>query len=136
MFERVAKSAAKLRFPTGAIGKTCMMLAIVAISCAGLAWAARNPWVAGLGLIIVAVVTIYTVKRIFDFADKNPTAAILEGSEFVQHEQITLAAKGTPQLPSSEVIQINEPEDIPLLEDASLANQPDQPDPPKQEDGQ
>src|SRR5664279_1278498 len=32
------------------------------------------------------------------FADKNPQAALLEGAEFLLHEQITLGTKAQPQL--------------------------------------
>lgn len=125
--DKLIASATRIRFPAGAFGKTCMLVAIFAIACAAIAWAARNPYISGLALVISAVITFYALRRAFDFADKNPSAAILEGTEFVRHEEIRLAAKGEPSLPMSEAIQAEEPEQVELIEDATEANIADEP---------
>lgn len=123
--DQLVRSAARIKFPAGAFGKTCMLVAIFALACALIAWAARNPYVSSLALIIVAAVAFYALKRAFDFADKNPSAAILEGAEFVKHEQIQLAAKGVPVLPPADVIQTNEPENIPVIENSPGFDSPE-----------
>lgn len=109
-FEQLIGSATHLRFPTGAFGKTCMLIAIFTFSCAAIAWSARDPWVSALALMIVAIVTGGTLWRLFNFAENNPSAAILEGAEFIRHEQIRLSAKGHGELPAQELILTQEPE--------------------------
>ena len=119
--DQIMRTATKMRFPTGAFGKTCMLVAIFSLSCAAISWSARTPWVAALALIIVAVVTVAAMWRLFNFADKNPSAAILEGAEFVRHEQMQLAAKGISEIPEDLLQPTNEPENLPLLEEATAA---------------
>ena len=123
--DKLMASATQIKFPTGAFGKTCMLVAIIAFSCAGIAWSVREPWVAALALVIVAIIAIYAITRVFNFADKNPSAAILEGAEFVKHEQMQLAAKGLPTIPQSQTVLTSEPENVPLLEDDNESNSPD-----------
>ena len=36
--------------------------------------------------------------RLINFADKNPQAAILEGAEFLMHQQLVLGTKENPTL--------------------------------------
>jgi hypothetical protein len=103
-----------------------MLVAVLALSCAAIAWSVQNPYISAFSLVVVAVVAWYALHRAFDFADKNPAAAILEGAEFVKHEQIQQAAKGIPQFPPSDTILTSEPEQIPLITDASTVNQPDE----------
>ncbi len=123
--DKLFASATHFRFPTGAFGKTCMLIAIFATSCAAIAWSASNPWVAAFALLIVGFVTLAALWRLFNFADKNPSAAILEGAEFIKHEQIQLAAKGMPSLPFEGAVSVNEPENVPLIVDATSIGAPD-----------
>jgi hypothetical protein len=122
---QLVQSATSIKFPTGAFGKTCMLVAIFVLACAAIAWSARDRYVSGLALVFATAFAGYAVKRLFDFADKHPSAAILEGSQFVKHEQIQLAAKGHPNLTSDDATQTNEPENLPLIVDSSVADAPE-----------
>jgi len=133
--DQLIGSATHFRFPTGAFGKTCMLVTVFDTSCAAIAWSAREPWVSAAALGIAAVVTLAALWRLFNFADKNPSAAILEGAEFIRHEQLKLAAKGLPSLPGGGAIQVDEPERIPLLTDESATSAPDVQKPSEGEGG-
>jgi hypothetical protein len=64
--------------------------------------------------------------RLINFANDNPQAAILEGAEFLIHEQMELAAKGIPHLPNIPTLYM---EDKPVQiepEQLQSLNKPDE----------
>jgi hypothetical protein len=125
--EQIAASAQHIKFPAGAFGKTCMLVALIGFSCAAISWAAPNPYVSTLALFLVSGVAVYALRRAFNFADKNPSAAILEGAEFVRHEELRLAAKNVPQIPYAETTTTAPPDAPAITFDAESANAPDLP---------
>jgi len=48
------------------------------------------------GILLLAFVIFW---RLINFADRNPQAALLEGAEFIIHEQIVHASKYLPSIP-------------------------------------
>lgn len=115
--DQLIATATRIRFPNGAFGKTCMVITVVAAAFSMIAWSVHDQWVSALALILLAAITHITLQRLFDFADKNPAAAILEGAEFIRHEQMQITAKNMPVLPTGGTTAVSEPECLPLLPD-------------------
>jgi hypothetical protein len=82
--------------------KICLVLMVVAVSVAGIAAATREVWVSVLALVLLFGLLFLMLPRLLKFADKHPQAALMEGAEFLQHEQLRMAMKATPMLPESE----------------------------------
>ena len=87
-----------------------MITAVFGICAIG--WSMRGfPWLqfflAGGVLSLVA----YFIWRAFHYAEANPSAALLEGSDLVQMRQLEMAAKGqtilppTPNTPAPQMIE-------------------------------
>jgi len=57
---------------SAAFSKTCILVALTGFSCAATSWTAPNPYISTLALLLVSGVTIYALRRAFNFADKNP----------------------------------------------------------------
>jgi predicted outer membrane repeat protein len=98
-FSKLINNVAKVKLGGGIFGKTCTVIIVIAVTFGGIAWIANNLWVCILALFLIAIIAFVLLWRLIDFADKNPQAVILEGAEFLVHQQIELAAKGIPNLP-------------------------------------
>ena len=117
---------AKVTLRGGVVGKITFAVVAVSLAIALIAWKVDNVWVSvGAGsMIFVLAFTVFW--RLISFADRNPQAAILEGAEFVLHQQIVHAAKGVPSLPLRDIEQV-QPEVIEgPAADPAIAQQPDQ----------
>jgi len=57
---------------------------------------------------LIFIFAFVILWRLINFANKNPQAALLEGAEFLVHEQIELAAKGIPVIPVSTITTTQE----------------------------
>ncbi len=96
---KIIEKASSVKLPGGVFGKTCTVLIVVSLAMFGIAWTARNVWISSAALIMIFILVFIMLWRLINFANKNPQAAILEGSEFLLHEHMQLAAKGIPHLP-------------------------------------
>lgn len=77
------------------------LVMLVGVICATIM---HSPWLLALslgGAILVAVVIVVT--NVY-FGNKNPAAALLEGAEFLEYQQI-LAAKGRPVIAPTEPVE-------------------------------
>ena len=125
LFEGISK--VKLR--GGVVGKVSIVLICVSVSMAVIAWAASLAWVSVLALILVFTLCFPLLWRLVNFADRNPQAALLEGAEFLVHEQIRLGMKSSPVLPDSGALPLPAPKPI-AIEDTKAAALPDPPTKP------
>ncbi len=98
--QSVLRSASKLVLTGGMVGKVCKVLIIAAITMGAIAWSVRVLWVSVLALVLVFLLCFVMLWRVISFADKNPQAAILEGAEFLMHEQLMLGTKDNPNIRS------------------------------------
>jgi hypothetical protein len=64
-----------------------------------MACAVRDVWISGLAIVLVLVFAFIMLWRVISFADRHPEAALLEGGEFLKHQQMILGTKQQPQLP-------------------------------------
>ena len=67
-------------------------------------------------LAFLFALLFYTIYRLFNFADKNPIVAILEGSELIRLEEARQARKFEENLPISSPTIDHEPPPIPESE--------------------
>jgi hypothetical protein len=97
----------RLRLAQGVVGRTTLALVVSVVVVGGIAWRISDSSrtlviliLLALALGVIGLFVLYFV-RVMRFADANPMAATLEGSEWVQLEQIRLAAKGLPEPPKT-----------------------------------
>jgi hypothetical protein len=77
----------KIKLPGGTVGKVCFMVCVVSISFAAIAVAVRSDVVAIVAMVLVATVALTLGLGVIRFADNHPQAALMEGAEFLKHEQ-------------------------------------------------
>lgn len=99
--EGILNNVSKVRLKGGVVGKVSVVLIIVAISMAAISWSVSIPWISVLALIFIFVLCFVMIWRLISFADKNPQAALLEGAEFLVHEQLLLGSKNEPIISSA-----------------------------------
>lgn len=93
MFDKAFQSIKSIKLTGGVFGKMNTLL-IVLIICVAAACITLDVWWVTLTLILIVLFLVfYTLKRSFDFADKNPQAAIMDGAELLVHEQMLQATK-------------------------------------------
>ena len=83
------------------MGKASMVLIVLCSVVGGVAATSSNEWVKGGAILGMILVVSQLLSRLIDFAKTHPQAAILEGAEFLRHEQITMASKADPQIIAS-----------------------------------
>ena len=98
----ILDTASKITLPGGVVGKVCKVLIFIALAFAAIAWSVKVVWVSMAALGMLFLLCFVILWRLVSFADRNPQAAILEGAEFIMHEQLRLGTKANPQLPSAE----------------------------------
>lgn len=93
----ILDKVAKISLRGGVVSKVCIVLIVVALVMGAIAWTVKIVWVSVLAAVLVFVLCFTMLWRLISFADRNPQAAILEGAEFILHEQ--LLRLGTKELP-------------------------------------
>ncbi|MCK4842205.1 MAG: hypothetical protein KAT04_10035 [Methylococcales bacterium] len=91
--EEILGSVSKVKLKGGVVGKVSIVLIIVALSMAAISWSVQIPWISVLALFFIFILCFVMIWRLISFADKNPQAALLEGAEFLVHEQLRLGSK-------------------------------------------
>jgi len=119
-------SLSKVTLRGGAIGKVVVMVAITVLSLAAISLTIGNDWIAGSIAIMVFLLVLVIAWRLINFADRHPQAAILEGAEFLAHEQIANASKYMPAIK----VNPNDKEQfepvVNIVADVEVAQIPDQ----------
>ena len=128
--QKIIHNVSKIKLPGGVVGKICKVLIIVAFSMAAIAWSVKLVWVSVLALSFIFFLCFIMLWRLITFADRNPQAALLEGAEFLVHEQLKLGMKGTPKLSVSPKDLIEAIPSNPNKKEQVEAQQPDIPMPP------
>jgi len=96
--QTMLRKAQKIKLPGGVVGKICWVVVVFCLSVTALAALTRNEWIIGGAVVSMFVLAFSMLWRVINFADKNPQAAILEGAEFLIHEQIVLGSKYNPTI--------------------------------------
>ncbi|MFA6151245.1 MAG: hypothetical protein WC716_07995 [Chitinophagaceae bacterium] len=124
-FSKLIQNVSKVKLQGGIFAKASIVLIIVSICIASIAALAGNIWVSCGAIGVIFILTFVILWRLINFANNNPQAAILEGAEFLVHEQIKLAAKGVGSFPS---LTSNLTEETPIIIDEAIQNKANQPD--------
>ncbi|MEI7733763.1 MAG: hypothetical protein WCO56_29630 [Verrucomicrobiota bacterium] len=95
-FANTLRSVSKVKLRGGVVGKVSTVLIVFCICVAGLAVFSKNETVLGISIAGIIIVVFTMLWRLINFADKNPQAAILEGAEFLLHQQMLMGSKHTP----------------------------------------
>lgn len=129
-FDKAIESIKTIKLTGGIFGKTTLLLIVLCLSMAAVSIKIGNIWLVLTLMILISVLSFYALKRCFDFAERNPQAAIMEGSEFLAHERIVHGMKDDknvpphgsiidhpqPSLSNEEVNKDDPPLTLPLLE--------------------
>lgn len=125
-FDKAIEGLAKVTLKGGVVGKVTFAVVCISIALAAIAWSVSNLWLSAAALCMVFTLAFVMLWRLINFADRHPQAALLEGAEFLVHEQIVHATKTVPSLPPNEIEQV-QPEAIEgSAADIELARVPDQ----------
>lgn len=95
-FEKAIDGISKVTLRGGVVGKVTFAVVLVSLALAAISWSVPNIWLAGAALVMVFVLAMTAIWRLINFADRHPQAALLEGAEFLVHEQIVHASKNNP----------------------------------------
>ena len=124
-FDRAIDGLTKVTLRGGVVGKVTFAVAFVSLALGAIAWSVSNVWLSSAALVMVFTLSFVMLWRLINFADRNPQAALLEGAEFLVHEQIVHASKTVPVIPQNQVEQV-QPEAIEgPSADPSIAQIPD-----------
>lgn len=117
---KYTEGASRVKLPGGIVGKTCYVLMAVAGSLGAMVVAIRSEIIGYVAIGALTLIVLPTLRRLFQFAERHPQVAILEGSEYIEYEQIQLAQKGVGTLPPSPAAPATESLDLPPAERAAL----------------
>lgn len=130
-FGKLIKNVSSVKLGKGIFGKAATVLIVLTVTFGFIAWASHNVWVCVVALVLLAFIVTFILFRLMRLAEKTPQTVILEGAEFILHQQIEIASKGMPTLPIThgqfiigsplnlspiEVEHLNDP-DVPPTED-------------------
>lgn len=128
-FDRAIDGLSKVTLRGGVVGKVTFAVVFVSMALGAIAWSVSNIWLSAAALAMVFTLAFVMLWRLINFADRNPQAALLEGAEFLVHQQIVHATKNLPSLSLPQLEQV-QPE---LIEgpaaDLQLAQVPDKDQP-------
>ena len=131
MFNDVIRNITSFR-PRGGMFTTAIRLLMVLTVVIGVVCVTFRIWWFALILILLLFIMIfYVAYRLFNFADKNPLVAILEGSELVRLEEARQGKKFQEDLQVSPPIIDHEP---PIISETEILA-PDVPPEPPQKPG-
>jgi len=123
--EKALGKVSAVKLPGGVVGKVSLVLIVASICIGGLAGFSKNDWIVGGGIAAIVLLAFPMLWRLINFADRNPQAALLEGAEFLIHEQILLGTKANPAYAlDMEVITEERPVEL-LPAEQALLNQPE-----------
>jgi uncharacterized membrane protein YqaE (UPF0057 family) len=102
-FGKLIKNVASIKLGKGIFGKTATVLIILIVTFGFIAGVTHNIWVSILTLVLLTFIVVFIISKLVKLAENNPQSVILEGAEFVLHQQIVYASKGKPVIPISHV---------------------------------
>ena len=97
--EKTLQTASAIKLPSGVVGKVSFVVVVASICLSAMAAISGNAWIIGVSIAAVFLLAFLTMWRLINLADRNPQAALLEGPEFLIHQQILLGTKANPSIP-------------------------------------
>lgn len=130
---KMIKNVSQIKLKGGVFEKASRVIIIVSVCIFGIAALLGNIWVSCGAIGLIFIFAFVMLWRLINFANNNPQAALLEGAEFLVHQQIEMAAKGIgefPQVPDSLT------EETPIVIDDTTQIEANKPDEEKGKEGQ
>jgi len=125
MYDKLLRALTSMRLSGGVFTKTIYLLIVLSICITLIIIVLKIWWLALVFVFGLFSLIFYAMRRLFNFTDRFPLAAIMEGPELLRLEEMRQGKKGQEDLPLSPPTIEHE---IPLISDAEVAA----PDPPPQ----
>jgi hypothetical protein len=132
-FGKMVKNVSQVKLKGGVFEKASRVIIIVSVCIFGIAALLGNIWVSCGAIGLIFIFAFVMLWRLINFANKNPQAALLEGAEFLVHQQIVMAAKGIGEFPKT---PNSLTEDAPIVIDDKTQSEANKPDVKKGKEGQ
>lgn len=104
--DRAINGISKVTLRGGVVGKVTFAVVLVSLALMLIAWSMHNIWLSASVVGLIFILTFTMLWRVINFADRHPQAALLEGAEFLVHEQIVHASKSHPSIPIIDIEQV------------------------------
>ncbi len=106
-FDHLANNISKVTIKGGLAKAICYVLIFVAISMATIALSVHEVIVALFIATLLFVLVIIILLRLINLAEKYPQSALMEGAEYLAHEQMMIGSKANPHIPilASDVVE-------------------------------
>jgi len=130
---KMIRNVSEVKLRGGLFAKASIVIIVVSLCIFGIAAFLGNMWVSIGAIVLIFTLAFVIMWRLINFANKNPQAAILEGAQFLVHEQMQLAAKGVKEIPQS-IDQLTE--DKTLIIDDKTKEEAEKPDVESKNEGQ
>ena len=114
---KALESITTIKLTGGVFGKISPVLIALCICVTTIVVQIGSSWLAFLGVGALLVIVGYALKRVFDFAEKNPQAAIMDGAELLVHERLVHGSKGAG---THEPINLTTEHEVPSLSDTEV----------------
>ena len=98
-FDKALESIKSVRLTGGIFGKTTLLLVVLSICAAAVSIKTGTWWIPLVLMLPVIGISFYALKRCFDFAERNPQAAIMDGADLLIHERLIHEMKGNVVVP-------------------------------------
>lgn len=98
IFEQMLNRVSAVKLTGGLIGRVCTVLIVVVIGFVVLGAKSELWWMAPLSLIAIFSFAFPILWLVLRFAKTNPHAAIFDGAELLQYEQLTHSSKNHPTI--------------------------------------
>jgi hypothetical protein len=95
--DSIVQQASALKLQGGLAGKMCHVLIFVALAMAAICWSVKIAYIAVIALVMIFALTFTVLWRLINLADKSPQSALMEGAEFLLHEQMMIGSKDAPK---------------------------------------
>ena len=116
-FDKALESIKTIKLTGGIFGKTSKVLIVLCVCVAVVVIKTDSLLFAFFCMAALLGIVIYALKRVLDFAEKNPQAAIMEGAELLVHERLVHGSKGAG---THEPINLTTEHDVPILSDTEV----------------
>lgn len=103
-FEKALDSVKTIKLTGGIFGKTSLILVVLCICVSAISIKIGTWWFSLIVMLPMMMLIFYSLKRVLDFAEQNPHAAIMDGAELLVHERIVHGMKGNEIIDSTAAI--------------------------------
>lgn len=111
--DQVLSKVKAIRLKGGVFGNTTHLLITLCLVVGAVCITSDEWWIRLPLMLALMALVLYGMRRVFNFADQHPEAAIMSGAQLLVHEQILQGQKGQEF-----------PADLPLAIDHEMPNLP------------